>query len=197
MYYDPILFEYHQKPFRIVILDNGIHFVYRDLCRIPGFRAMTEAHVTAQPVYYRIWHPAGSARVRLLHREAVDDVLCYMRHNPKYAAGEYPFSRWLSEEVYPALYERPDCQKFIPRPPWNKKKAVTTATGKTGNRATNLNASPQTKKRSNPEKRADEETIKDMFLTQFAFMLLTGILDSMPVVFVCGDGEKENPGHDR
>jgi hypothetical protein len=120
-----------------------------------------------------------------------------MRHNPKYAAGEYPFSRWLSEEVYPALYERPDCQKFIPRPPWNKKKAVTTATGKTGNRATNLNASPQTKKRSNPEKRADEETIKDMFLTQFAFMLLTGILDSMPVVFVCGDGEKENPGHDR
>ena len=197
MHYDPILFEYQQKPFRIVILENGIHFVYRDLCRIPGFRAMTEAHVTAQPVYYRIWHPAGSARVRLLHRNAVDDVLCYMRHNPKYAAGEYPFSRWLSEEVYPALYERQDCQKFIPRPPWKKKEAVTTATGKPGNRATNLNASPQTKKSSNPENKPNAEEIKDMLLMQFSFMLLTGILDSMPVVFVCGDGEKEKPGHDR
>ncbi len=54
MYYDPLLFEYQTKPFRIVILENGIHFVFHDLCRIPGFRAMTGAHVTAQPVYYRI-----------------------------------------------------------------------------------------------------------------------------------------------
>ena len=65
MYYDPLLFEYQHKPIRLVILDNGIYFVYRDLCRIPGFRAMTEAHVTAQPLYYRIWHPSGSVRVRL------------------------------------------------------------------------------------------------------------------------------------
>ena len=100
-----------------------------------------------------------------------------MRHNPKYAAGEYPFSRWLSEEVYPALYERPDCQKFIPQAPWEKQKE-----------------SPQTEKSSKTE---EKETIKDMFLTQFAFMLLTGILDSMPVVFVCDDGKMEKSGHDR
>jgi hypothetical protein len=177
MYYDPLLFEYQTKPFRIVILENGIHFVFHDLCRIPGFRAMTGTHVTAQPVYYRIWHPSGSVRVRLLPRNSVDDVLCRMRHNPKYAAGEYPFSRWLSEEVYPALYERPDCQKFIPRAPWEKQKE-----------------SPQTEKSSKTE---EKETIKDMFLTQFAFMLLTGILDSMPVVFVCDDGKMEKSGHDR
>ena len=125
MYYDPLLFEYQHKPIRLVILDNGIYFVYRDLCRIPGFRAMTEAHVTAQPLYYRIWHPSGSVRVRLLHRDTIREVLCHMRHHSLYAAEVYPFYRWLSEEVDPVLHERPDCQKFIhPSPPWVKRKTV-------------------------------------------------------------------------
>lgn len=50
---------------------------------------------------------------------------------------------------------------------------------------------------SNPEKKPNAEDMKDMFLTQFAFMLLTGIFDSMLVVFVSDDGKREKSGYAR
>lgn len=196
MYYDPLLFEYQHKPIRLVILDNGIYFVYRDLCRIPGFRAMTEAHVTAQPFYYRIWHPSGSVRVRLLHRDTIREVLCHMRHHSLYAAEVYPFYRWLSEEVDPVLHERPDCQKFIhPSPPWVKRKTVSAGSAAPDSHTAEPKASSE-EKSSASEKKPNTEETKDMFPALFTILLLISIPD--PAQEMSGDsGKKEKAEHDR
>lgn len=174
---NPIHYVYQGKPVRLVILDDGIYFVFRDLCRIPGFRLASD-NVNTFPVYQQIKTNFSSATVRLISRDSVFCVLSYMHHMEKYADEEAHLYRWLMRNVLPVLYKRPDCKKFIPHAPW-----ATTRSKPAGDEP-------------KPDNKTNED-MKNLLLTQFAFILLNVILESMPVVFVGGNGKKEKSGNDR
>lgn len=126
----PVSFVYQGRVVRSVILDDGIYFVFCDLCRIRGFRTAAERTLHT-PVYQRIRTAIGSTVVRLISRDSVLAVLSSMRHIEKCSDGEYELYKWLMGEVLPELYKRSDCKRFIPVAPWANPKVKERAAAKT------------------------------------------------------------------
>jgi len=107
-------FTFHQMPVRVLLKEDGIYFVYRDLRRIPGFRSAAEK-VDMTPTYQRIKTAVGSTMVRLLSRNIVFTVLSHMKDSRS-------LCKWLMEDVLPEIYKRPGCERFRPRPPWESRR---------------------------------------------------------------------------
>ena len=111
---DILNYTYQNTPVRVMLKDDGIYFVYRDLCRIPGFRAAAEKSARA-PVYESVKAPFVSTTVRLI---SCDDVFAAMDCMPEH----YHLYRWLMGDVLPGIYRLPGCERFRPRPPWERVK---------------------------------------------------------------------------
>ena len=107
-------FTFQQMPVRVLLKEDGIYFVYRDLRRIPGFRSAAEK-ADMMPTYQRIKTAVGSTMVRLLPRNTVFTVLSHMKDSRS-------LSKWIMEDVLPEIYKRPGCERFRPRPPWESRR---------------------------------------------------------------------------
>ena len=114
--------RFQGNSIRIVLKDDGIYFVYRDLCRIPGFRSAAE-RVNGPPVYHRIQTPVYSTMVRLIKQDEILSITSAMRDSGA-------LRQWVFCEIIPEICKRPGCEKFLPRPPWAARKEQQAATAR-------------------------------------------------------------------
>jgi len=182
---DLMNFTYRQTPVRVMIKDDGIYFFYRDLCRISGFRTAAEKNAAA-PVYEQISTPFTVTTVRLISRCSVFAAIANMNDG-------HALRAWLTEDVLPEIYKRPDCEQFKSRPPWEIRR-----------QANPPEAEKATAKETSGEHARGRNEVRSFLQTYFALMrmLMSVPVEQQPVVCLgFGDGVplvlKRGSQHDR